>query len=69
MGFLRHMQVTEMKSGNSDGLHSQALSRCVTSPHLYVHPCRVYISGSAGKGSHVKCKTKTDRSYRGKILQ
>lgn len=31
MGFLRHTQVIEMKSGNSDGLRSQALSRCVTS--------------------------------------
>lgn len=36
VGFLRDMQVTEMESGNSDGLHSQALFRCVTSPHLHV---------------------------------
>lgn len=74
--FLRDMQVTETESGNSDGLHSQALFRCVTSPHLYVRP-DVYRNGSAAanlckaqirsfleEGEHTRCFNEAAQQFK-----
>ncbi len=58
VGFLGDTQVTETESGNSDGLHSQALFRCA---HLHVCPGDVCKSGSAVKCGALKVLIRTFR--------